>query len=101
MTMVRTSPSFERLQIDSGNLEWRVRAACRLMPAEMFFPVGTSGMAIEEATAAKAVCRQCEVTEPCLSFALETRQEFGVWGGRDEEERREMLRRAKAARRAG
>jgi len=67
------------------------------MPAEMFFPVGTSGMAIDEVTAAKAVCRQCEVTDPCLAFALESRQEFGVWGATDEEERREMLRRAKAA----
>ena len=79
-------------------LDWRQQAACRLMPAEMFFPVGTSGMAIEEATAAKAVCGQCEVTEPCLTFALDSRQEFGVWGGKDEEERREMVRRAKAAR---
>ena len=78
--------------------DWRGRAACRLMPADMFFPVGTSGMAMDEVVAAKGVCRGCEVTGCCLEFALETRQEFGIWGGTDEEERREMLRRAKAAR---
>ncbi|HEX5268153.1 MAG TPA: WhiB family transcriptional regulator, partial [Acidimicrobiales bacterium] len=79
-----------------GGADWRRRAACRLMPAEMFFPVGTSGMAIEEVASAKQVCGGCEVSGPCLEFALETRQEFGVWGGRDEDERREMVRRAKA-----
>ena len=78
-------------------MDWRRRAACRLMPADMFFPVGTSGMAVEEVTAAKRVCGQCEVAGRCLEFALETRQEFGVWGGTDEDERRELVRRAKAA----
>jgi WhiB family redox-sensing transcriptional regulator len=66
------------------------------MPADMFFPVGTSGMAVEEVAAAKQVCGTCEVSGPCLDFALETRQEFGVWGGTDEDERREMVRRAKS-----
>ena len=80
-----------------NGLDWRRRAACRLMPAEMFFPVGTSGMAVEEVTAAKQVCCSCEVSVPCLEFALETRQEFGVWGGTDEDERREMARRAKSS----
>lgn len=77
-------------------MDWRRRAACRLMPAEMFFPVGTSGMAVEEVNAAKQVCRECEVCGPCLEYALETRQEFGVWGGTDEDERREIARRAKS-----
>ena len=66
------------------------------MPADLFFPVGTSGMAVEEVAAAKRVCGECEVSGPCLDFALDTRQEFGVWGGMDEDERREILRRTKA-----
>jgi WhiB family redox-sensing transcriptional regulator len=68
------------------------------MPADMFFPVGTSGMAVEEVQAAKAVCGVCPVSDQCLDFSLQTRQEFGIWGGTDEDERREILRRAKAAR---
>lgn len=89
------SPNVPARNRGSG-ADWRRRAACRLMPADMFFPVGTSGMAVEEVTAAKQVCSTCEVNAPCLEFALETRQEFGVWGGRDEDERREMVRRAKS-----
>ena len=96
MTMVRTGASSERLLIDGGNLEWRQRAACRLMPADMFFPVGVTGAACEEVEAAKAVCRACEVAGDCLEFALRTRQEFGVWGGADEEERRAVLRSRRA-----
>lgn len=82
----------------TGMADWRRRAACRLMPADMFFPVGTSGMAIEEVLAAKAVCSGCEVSGPCLDFALETRQEFGVWGGTDEDERRDLFRRTRSSR---
>ena len=92
MTLVRTPPSHERLLVESGALEWRRRAACRLMPADMFFPVGVTGAACEEVESAKAVCRTCEVASECLDFALRTRQEFGVWGGADEEERRAVLK---------
>src|SRR5579884_3120123 len=67
----------------SGRVDhWRSRAACRHMPAEMFFPIGSSGMAAEEVTAAKAVCAGCLVSGPCLDFALVSRQEFGVWAAR-------------------
>ena len=90
---VLSAPAVNR----GSGADWRRRAACRLMPADMFFPVGTSGMAIEEVAAAKRVCFGCEVRTECLGFALETRQEFGVWGGVDEEERKEILRRARAA----
>ncbi|HZT67737.1 MAG TPA: WhiB family transcriptional regulator [Acidimicrobiales bacterium] len=80
----------------SGRVDhWRSRAACRHMPAEMFFPIGSSGMAAEEVTAAKAVCAGCLVSGPCLDFALVSRQEFGVWGGTDEDERRLLLRTAR------
>lgn len=88
----------DRPVVRGSGADWRRRAACRLMPADMFFPVGTSGMAVEEVQAAKAVCGGCDVSVPCLDFALETRQEFGVWGGTDEDERREILRRSRAAR---
>lgn len=37
--------------------------------------------------AAKAVCEECPVREQCLDWAVETNQEFGVWGGKTERER--------------
>lgn len=72
--------------------KWRDGAACRDVDPELFFPIGVSGTAVGQAKAAKAVCSGCPVTEKCLSFAVTTNQEYGVWGGLDEEERREVRR---------
>ncbi len=59
---------------------------------KLFFPVGTTGPAIEQAEQAKAVCRRCPVIAPCLRWAMDTRQEAGVWGGQTEDERRVLRR---------
>ena len=70
--------------------DWRVHAACRDTEPDLFFPVGTTGPAVEQIDSAKAVCRQCPVQVACLEFALATNQEAGVWGGTSEEERRKL-----------
>ena len=70
--------------------DWRDRAACRDTNPDLFFPVGTTGPAIEQIEQAKAVCRQCEAQGACLEFALVTNQDSGVWGGTSEEERRKL-----------
>lgn len=77
---------------DWDNEGWRHQAACRHSDADLFFPPGSKGLAIGQIQAAKAVCRACPVSEPCLRFALETNQEAGVWGGKDEDERRRLRR---------
>ena len=41
---------------------------------------------------AKAVCRSCAVRDDCLTWAMETREPWGVWGGLTERERM-LLRR--------
>ena len=41
---------------------------------------------------AKAICSRCDVASRCLAFALESRIEFGVWGGLNGKERRALLR---------
>src|SRR3954452_15981250 len=69
---------------------WRAGAACRDTDPDLFFPVGTTGPAIEQIEAAKAVCRECEAQTACLEFALATNQDTGVWGGTSEEERRKL-----------
>lgn len=71
---------------------WRGQAACRHVDAAIFFPAGSSGAAVGHLKAARAVCRRCPVQEACLRFALETNQEAGVWGGKDEDERRTLRR---------
>jgi WhiB family redox-sensing transcriptional regulator len=84
--------------------DWRDGAACRDTDPDLFFPVGTTGPALEQIAAAKAVCVQCDAQAACLEFAIITNQDSGVWGGTSEEERRVLRRqhvaRLKAARRA-
>lgn len=70
--------------------DWRIKAACRDTDPDLFFPVGTTGPALEQIAAAKAVCNSCHAQAACLEFALATNQESGVWGGASEEERRKL-----------
>jgi WhiB family redox-sensing transcriptional regulator len=72
--------------------DWRQRAACRDLDTAVFFPETEAGVA-----EAKAVCATCPVREACLNFALVTRQDDGVWGGLDENERRRVRRRRQEA----
>lgn len=79
--------------------EWRADAACRDTDPDLFFPVGTTGPAIDQIEAAKTVCRACEAQHECLEFALATNQDSGIWGGTSEEERRKLRKAWLAARR--
>ena len=90
---------------DAYEGNWRNHAACLDEDPELFFPIGQSGRhpstpVVVQQTAAKAVCHRCPVREVCLRWALETGQDFGVWGGLTEQERR-RLRRDEAKRRRG
>jgi WhiB family redox-sensing transcriptional regulator len=76
--------------------KWRDDAACRDIDSLVFFPVGTTGLALRRIADAKAICAGCTVQEECLTFAVATNQEFGIWGGCDEEERRRIRRRWRA-----
>jgi WhiB family transcriptional regulator, redox-sensing transcriptional regulator len=79
--------------------DWRNQASCRHTDPDLFFPVGTTGPAIEQIEAAKAVCMACPAQEPCLEFALTTNQDSGIWGGTSEEERRKLRKQYLAERR--
>lgn len=80
--------------------DWRYRASCRDTDPDLFFPVGTTGVALEQIEAAKQVCGECPAQSQCLEFALATNQEAGVWGGTSEEERRKLRKTWLARRRA-
>lgn len=68
---------------------WMERAACRDADPELFFPIGTTP-APGPLRAAQRICSRCAVRMECLTYALETGQSAGVWGGTTEEERRAM-----------
>ena len=78
----------------SSSVDWRKDARCRDTDSGLFFPVGTTGLAVEQIANAKDVCNTCACREACLEFALSTNQDTGVWGGTSEEERR-VIRRAR------
>lgn len=73
--------------------DWRDQAACRAEDPALFFPRGEGGTSLLTIEQAKAVCRRCPSVELCLQWALETREEYGVWGGLSEADRRAILRR--------
>ena len=79
-------------------MDWRSTAACVDEDPELFFPIGTTGPAVEQADAAKRICQRCDAREECLEFAIATNQDAGVWGGLTEDERR-TLKRARQRRR--
>lgn len=76
--------------------DWRTHAACRNTDPALFFPIGTTGPAVEQIQSAKAVCDECPAREPCLDFAMRTRQDSGVWGGMTEDERHRLRRLSRA-----
>jgi WhiB family transcriptional regulator, redox-sensing transcriptional regulator len=65
------------------------QAACHHR-AEDLFVVG------EAQNRAKAICLPCPIRTECLADALDSRTEFGIWGGMTERERRALLRRRPA-----
>lgn len=78
-------------------MDWLADAACAGEDPELFFPVSDAGPSAEQADAAREVCRRCPVRGPCLSWALETGQTSGVWGGTLADERRSRLRARRGA----
>ena len=84
-------------------MSWRERATCRDVDPDLFFPIGTAGLALVQIDEAKAVCARCPVRERCLQWALDVGQVEGIWGGTTESERRATRRRSarKGAERIG
>ncbi|MEK7422669.1 MAG: WhiB family transcriptional regulator [Actinomycetota bacterium] len=80
------------LALANADYTWRSKAICRDTDPELFFPVGTTGLALTQIARAKEVCDECPVNSDCLEYALETNQDSGIWGGLDEEERRTIRR---------
>ena len=66
---------------------WADDALCSQTDPEAFFP--EKGGSTKPA---KRICEDCEVREPCLRFALDNDERFGIWGGLSEFERRQLRR---------
>lgn len=77
------------------DLDWQARAACRGTDVELFYSAEQSD--IQQAL---ALCGRCEVRAACYRQAMADREEFGVWGGTVESQRRRIFRAEHRARRA-
>jgi WhiB family transcriptional regulator, redox-sensing transcriptional regulator len=61
---------------------------CPQVDPEIFFPPkGDPG------TEARQICAGCPVRRECLAYAIEADDEFGIWGGLDRDEQRNLKRR--------
>lgn len=82
------------LSVDESDPTWRDRAACLGMDPEDWFPVSEleSGSVLAHVEQVKGICRSCPVIESCLSWALDTQQQFGIWGGMTAKERTSLKR---------
>ncbi len=74
--------------------EWQRQGLCRAGDSSVFFPPAhferKPAREAREARA-KTICARCPVREECLSWALAIREPHGVWGGRSESERKQLL----------
>lgn len=81
--------------------DWRHEAACLGRNAELWFPIGQSNAARDQAATAVAWCARCPVREACLGYALDNHIVEGIWGGLDEAARASYKRRRDRRRREG
>jgi predicted RecB family nuclease len=91
MFMSPAYAKFLRAVKDSGH-----NPPCMEIDPELFFPETWA-----EARDAKKICSTCPVQKDCLSYALETNQSDGIWGGLTLEERRRLRGLGRGRRQAG
>jgi WhiB family redox-sensing transcriptional regulator len=93
-----TTPHPDLTIYDFSHEPWRADAACIEHPnRSVFFSSQATGSRFEAAdmkAQAIELCRVCPVRWECLATSV--RQQFGIWGGYDETERRRMRKRVQA-----
>jgi WhiB family redox-sensing transcriptional regulator len=79
---------------------WKLQGLCTQSDPEHWFPdhdgdgtarrsgdeVGRPGMS------AKAICKRCPVVNECLQWALEQKEQHGIWGGMTTRERNRLAK---------
>jgi WhiB family redox-sensing transcriptional regulator len=74
---------------------WRDRAACLDVVSADYDPFFADSTELQ--AKAIAICEACWVRDDCLTFAVRTGQQYGIWGGQPQQ----IIRRLIAADRAG
>ena len=74
---------------------WRDEAACRDVVTADYDPFFADRAQLQ--AEAIAICATCPVRDDCLTFAVRTGQQYGIWGGQPQQ----IIRRLITADRAG
>lgn len=81
---------------------WREHAACAAAieageaAADWWFPDMGRPSNGSGAKQARAICASCPVADRCLGYALANNEQWGIWGGLNEKQRRQARRRARS-----
>ena len=69
-------------------------AACTTEDPGLFFPDAGKGYAAK-VKEAKRICGTCPIESKCLAEAIKNNEEYGIWGGTTEKERKQLILRIK------
>ena len=83
-----------------SDLDWTAGASCLGEDPDIWFPIERRGRPNPDPDSgygpARAICRGCDVSRECLTYALRFNIDHGMWGGLTPRERR-RIRRSRAA----
>jgi WhiB family transcriptional regulator, redox-sensing transcriptional regulator len=71
---------------------WQDQAACGDADADLFFSLDE-----DDQREALAYCDACPVRSACLEQAVRNREQYGIWGGMREQDRRRLTRERRQA----
>ncbi|MDV7088937.1 WhiB family transcriptional regulator [Rhodococcus opacus] len=76
----------------SADIGWQQFARCKIMDTDAFYSPDDEGKGprVRRERVAKQMCNECVVQIRCRMHALLTAEQYGVWGGLSESERRRV-----------
>jgi WhiB family redox-sensing transcriptional regulator len=75
---------------------WRDQAACRDLVTAEYDPFFADSAELQ--AEAIAICETCPVRDACLTFAVRTGQQYGIWGGQPQQVIRSLIALERAGR---
>jgi len=75
-------------------LDWQQARACKNTDPELFFGPEHEAVRARDIrqAQAKAICNTCPVRAECLEYGIEHSDGYGIWGGLNGKERRDVIR---------
>ena len=70
-------------------LSWRDQAACLEVVSADYDPFFADAKDLQ--SEAIAICETCPVRDACLTFAVRTGQQYGIWGGQPQQVIRSLI----------